>query len=98
MTAFRLAPRAVRDLREVWEFISKDSFDSADRVLEDFYRAFGQLAEMPRMGHTRKDLTARDVLFWAVHSYLVDYRDSRPLRVVRIVHGRRDVKKLLEHR
>ena len=95
MKQFELARRALRDLQEIWEFISEDSFDAADRVLEDLDRAFHQLAKMPGMGHYRRDLTQRDVLFWPVHSYLVIYADSNPLRIVRVVHGKRDVKKLL---
>ncbi len=47
------------------------------------------------MGHGRQDLTSRDVRFWRVHSYLVIYRSSTPLRIVRIIHGKRDVSKLL---
>jgi hypothetical protein len=47
------------------------------------------------MGHKREDLTQRDVLFWAVYSYLIIYRNSQPLRVVRIIRAKRDVKKWL---
>ena len=95
MKKFELARRALGDLQEIWEFVSEDSFDAADRLLEEFYRAFDQLAEMPGMGHKRQDLTNRDVLFWPVHSHLITYLPSSPLRIVRVVHGRRDVKKLL---
>jgi plasmid stabilization system protein ParE len=42
---------------QVTAHISEDSFDAADRVLEDFYSAFGQLGEMPGMRHRREDLT-----------------------------------------
>jgi len=59
---------------------------------------FSQLAESPRIGHKREDLTSREVLFWRVHSYLIVYRDSNPLRIVRVLHGKRDVKKLLKKR
>jgi len=93
---FRLARRALGDLQEIWDFISEDNLDAADRVMEDFYRAFGQLAETPGMGHRRADLTNRDVLFWPVYSYLIVYRHSDPLSIVRVFHGRRDVKKLLK--
>ena len=48
------------------------------------------------MGHRRPDLTGHDVLFWRVHTYLVIYRISEPLRIVRVIHAKRDVKKLLE--
>jgi hypothetical protein len=34
------------------------------------------------------------VLFWRVHSYLVIYEGSTPLRIVRILHGKRDVSKV----
>ena len=95
MKKFELARRALGDLEDIWEFVSEDSFDAADRLLDEFHRAFDQLAEMPGMGHKRQDLTNRDVLFWPVHSYLITCHTSSPLRVVRVVHGRRDVKKLL---
>jgi plasmid stabilization system protein ParE len=78
---FELAKRALNDLQSIWEFVSEDSFDAADRLVEDFYRAFGELAEMPGIGHKRQDLTERDVLFWRLHSYLVVYKRSDPLRV-----------------
>jgi toxin ParE1/3/4 len=93
---FELSRRSLRDLREIWAFISQHSFDAADRVVEDFYRAFGQLADTPGLGHKRNDLTSQNVLFWPVHSYLVVCKDSKPVRIVRLIHGRRDVKKLLK--
>jgi len=98
VSRFELAQRALGDLQDIWEYVSEDSLDAADRILEDFYNAFVQLAEMPGMGHKRQDLTTRDVLFWPVHSYLVIYKLSDPLRIVRVIHGKRDVKKLLKNR
>ncbi len=95
MNSFELARRALGDLQEIWKFVSEDSFTAADRLLEEFYRTFVQLAGMPGMGHKREDLTDRDVLFWALHSYLIIYKTSQPLRVVRIIHAKRDVKQLL---
>jgi plasmid stabilization system protein ParE len=95
---FELARRALRDLQGIWEFVSEESFLTADRLLEEFYRTFQQLAEMPGIGHRRQDLTHRKVLFWTLHSHLIIYKDSKPLRVVRIIHGKRDVKRLLGRR
>ena len=96
MKRFEVSRRALRDLEEILDFIAERSAEAADRVREDFHRAFRQLAQDPGMGHRRQDLTKRDVLFWRVHSYLAIYRDSTPLRIVRVVHGRRDVSKLLK--
>ena len=95
MKKFELARRALRDLEEIREFLSEDSFTAADRLLEEFYGTFRQLAEMHGMGHKREDLTHRKVLFWALHSYLIVYRNSQPLSIVRIIHAKRDVKRLL---
>jgi antitoxin ParD1/3/4/toxin ParE1/3/4 len=62
-------------------------------VLGEFLDAAGTLADMPGMGHSRVDLTDEPVLFWPVYGYLVVYRpESRPLEVVRVVHGSRDPK------
>jgi toxin ParE1/3/4 len=92
---FELARQALWDLHEISEFISAESFDAADRVLDDLERAFNRLAATPGMGHRRDDITKHDVLFWPVHSYLVIYRNSTPLQIVRVIHAKRDVKKLL---
>ena len=95
MSQFELGRRAVGDLREIWEFVADDSLTAADRLREEFFGTFRNLAEVPGMGHKREDLTHRDVLFWALYSYLIIYRNSQPLRIVRIIHAKRDVKKLL---
>ena len=99
MKRFLLTPEARDDLQEIWDFIAEDSFDSADRLLEAFYSAFRQLATMPGMGHKRDDLTKQDVLFWPVQPYIVIYRrKSNPLLVVAVLHGKRNVRKLLKDR
>lgn len=51
---------------------------------------------MPGIGHKREDLTNRDVRFWRIHSYLIIYKKSKPLNVVRIIHGKCDVKQLMK--
>jgi antitoxin ParD1/3/4 len=68
-------------------------------MLDKFHRAFAMLARSPSVGHARPDLTKKPVLFWPVGTYLVIYqRDLRPLEVVAVLHGRRDVKKALGER
>ena len=50
-------------------------------------------------GHWRKDLTGEQVKFFPVYSYLVVYRfDTKPLQIVAIVHGGRDLEQLLKAR
>lgn len=59
-------------------------------------KAIRRLAEMPSLGHVRRDLTDQPMLFWPVGRYLIIYRaERRPIEVVRIFSAYRDVPKLL---
>jgi antitoxin ParD1/3/4 len=85
------------DLLEIWEFIAQDNLDAADRVQGEIREAVLLLARNPELGHFRRDLTSRPVRFWAVYSYLIIYDPkSRPLEVVRILSGYRDLAAMLK--
>lgn len=97
MSDFRLSPQAFRDIDEIWEFIAEDNLDAADNVRDEIFAACGKLADMPGMGHLREDLADEPLRFWRVYSYLIIYRpESRPLEIVRVLHGARDIFALLE--
>ncbi len=52
----------------------------------------------PEIGHFRGDLTALDVRFYKVHRYLIIYEfDDVVCAVVRILHGSRDIERLLRN-
>jgi plasmid stabilization system protein ParE len=94
---YRLTPEALACVEEICAFIAEDGVDAALHVLDEFERAFDQLAASPEMGHRREDLTARPVKFWSVDSYLIVYDPvSTPLTVIAVLHGARDVKALLK--
>ena len=96
MRRFRLSPEAARDIRDIWSYIANDSIPSARRVRLLIFDACQKLAEHPRMGHPRTDLTEKPVLFWPVGSYLIIYNPSpRPIEIVRVLHGARDVPSLI---
>lgn len=51
------------------------------------------------MGHTRSDLTERDVRFWSTGSYLIVYREwLEQLQVLAVLHGSRDVPEVIRKR
>lgn len=55
------------------------------------------LARNPDRGHLRKDLTTKPVRFWSIYSYLIIYDPAtRPLEVVRILSGYRDIATILK--
>jgi plasmid stabilization system protein ParE len=55
------------------------------------------LAEHPGMGHRRLDLAGEELRFYRVFNYLAVYRDKvQPVQIVRVLHGARDVRRMLE--
>ncbi|SRR6266700_179687 len=95
-----LAPEAAADLVQIWRYIKKQSsVEMADRVESVILDKIIFLAGSPGAGHWRKNLTDQAVKFFSVYSYLIVYRpDTRPLQIVSILHGRRDVEQLLKDR
>lgn len=92
MNRYVLTPAAEDDLNDIWEYIAEDSVDSADRVIGEIFEAVAALAAFPGMGHRREDLASEALRVWPVHSYLVVYRpEQKPLEIVRVVSGFRDL-------
>jgi antitoxin ParD1/3/4 len=97
--SFLLSPEAAYDLIEIYDYIAQDSLDAAERVSLELVEAMRGLARMPRKGHRRPDLTSHSVLFWPVRNYQVIYRpETQPLEVVAVLHGRRNILRILKER
>ena len=41
-------------------------------------------------------LTSHPVLFFTVYSYMIVYRSKTPIEIVRVLHGKRNVRRLLQ--
>lgn len=99
MERYQLTPQAVSDLFEIWNYIAQDNPAAADRVQEAVFRACDLLAETPLAGHVRTDLTPLPLRFWIVRPYLkyliVYDPQKKPLQIVRILHGARDLSSVL---
>ena len=96
MSRYILAPVARQDLREIQSYIARESLQGARRVMAEIRTACARLAENPYLGHRREDLTEQPVLFWPVRSYFIIYRpETTPLEIVRVLHGARDIPRLL---
>ena len=100
MTAVVLSPEAEEDLWTIWLYLAQEaSIATADRVESVLWEKLRFVAKMPGVGHWRRDLTAQAVKFFTVYEYLIVYRPNmRPLQVVAILHGHRDVAKILANR
>ena len=99
-TRFVLAPQAAEDLVGIWRYIkSQSSSAMADHVQSVIRDKFIFLAQSPEAGHHRRNLTNEEVKFFPVYSYLIVYRpETKPLQIVAILHGRRDVEGVLRDR
>jgi antitoxin ParD1/3/4/toxin ParE1/3/4 len=96
---YDVSAEAQNDLFELWQRIAQDSVDLANRIENEFYDLFAALSRMPGQGHTRKDLTKQPVLFFPLYSFLVVYQpDVKPIRIMAVVRGKRNVKHLLKER
>jgi plasmid stabilization system protein ParE len=102
MSAFRLTPLAKADIFDIWSYIAEDSEDAADKVERAIFEACESAAKTPLGGHSRPDLTARRLRFWTLSkypSYSVVYRpDTAPLEIVAVMHGKRNLRRILKQR
>ncbi len=100
MSAYALTPLAKADLFDIWSYIAENSEDAADLVERAIYDACAFAAEAPMRGHSRPDLTTRSLRFWTLTrypNYTVVYRpETAPLEVVAILHGKRNVRRVLK--
>jgi plasmid stabilization system protein ParE len=94
---YLLSPEAKEDLRGIRDYlVGQGGSRLARYVLQEFTAAFRLLASHPEAGHFRRDLTHLPVKFWSVFSYLIVYDPAaRPLAIVRVFDGRRDVQAIL---
>jgi plasmid stabilization system protein ParE len=101
MNRYVLTTEAQQDLQEIRNYLlSEAGVRVTRRVLASIIAVFRSLVRTPGQGHRRQDLTSREELrFWPVFSYLVVYRiDRTPLTIIAVLHGRRQIQRILENR
>jgi plasmid stabilization system protein ParE len=89
MNNYRLTDPAKCDLREIWEWIAKDSERNADRFLAQLHQKFAKLAENPDLGSECEHL-GPGLRRFPFKKRVIYYRAGIPLLIVRVVHGTRD--------
>jgi plasmid stabilization system protein ParE len=98
MTAYVISPTAKGDLKDIRDYLwDQATRKVAARVLNELRLAMVRIAELPGVGHRRVDLAGEEIRFYRVFQYLIIYRDKRrPIEIVRVLHGARDVKRILD--
>ena len=99
MKPYIVAPDAEADLKQIWRYLLGEAgLAVANRIQGELVDAFEGLADVPGKGHRRPDLTSRDVLFFSVYQYMIVYRRAATIEIVAVLHGKRDVKRVLKTR
>jgi toxin ParE1/3/4 len=100
MSRYVLTLDAARDLVDIRNYIELQSHaEIADRVVAEIRARIELLCTSPGVGHSRKDLSGHDLRYFTVYSYVIVYRPATtPLEIVSILHGRRDVERILDDR
>ncbi|MFN7096114.1 MAG: type II toxin-antitoxin system RelE/ParE family toxin [Gammaproteobacteria bacterium] len=96
MTEFFLSPIAEQDIDGIVSYIAEENPVVAMDLLDKLYAAMEMLAANSLIGHKREDITDKAVRFWTVKwHYLIVYKDSSPIEIVRVLSGYRDITRLL---
>jgi plasmid stabilization system protein ParE len=90
-----VSDQALTDMVELLEYIRNDRPSAAERMHDRLWRELDFLCEHPFIGHLREDVRDDRYRFKRVKSCLICYRlDGSDLRVVRILHGARDFRRV----
>jgi toxin ParE1/3/4 len=86
-----LAPRAIADLEDIWDYTAKHwSDEQAERYVRQIQAAIESLAADPRIGRRCDDIRT-GYRRLSVGSHVLFYRvNSDEIDLVRILHGRMD--------
>ena len=98
MKGYVLSPAATADIEQIEAFLDEHAPHATDAVLSRLRTTMRRIASTPGTGHLRRDLADEPLRFVAVWSYLVVYRLTSPVEIVRVVHGARDVARALRFR
>jgi toxin ParE1/3/4 len=90
--------RARIDLEQIWIYVAKESrsTDSADRILDSIQKTCNLIRRSPYIGRKRDEDLSAGMRSHPSGNYLIFYRiQSGTIRVVRVLHGKRDIPKIL---
>jgi toxin ParE1/3/4 len=99
VTAATLSRRARRDVDSAMEWIARDNPVAAQGLLDTVLKAAERIGQYPQIGGRRPDLTGSARYRFVILTgfpYLIVYAENHdPPLIVRIIHGARDLPRLL---
>jgi toxin ParE1/3/4 len=90
-----ISPEAQADLNSTWDYIAERDVAAADRFLDEFWTAASRHVSFPRTGRNRDDLRP-GLRSFVVGKHVVFFLpDADTIRIVRVLHGSRDVNRIM---
>jgi plasmid stabilization system protein ParE len=98
MGRYKLSRTAINEVAEIIGYLHRETDPAvADKMEKKLFAAFNDLSTGHVVGHRRIELTDRNVLFHLARPYLIVFRKSgETIFVVHVIHGSRDLKRLLQ--
>jgi toxin ParE1/3/4 len=96
MNGYSIAPQAIADLDDVWDYlgIQKDAPAAARRQIEMLFDKFAILAAHPLLGEARNDLGV-GLRSFVAGNYVVVYRIAGDeIEIARVAHFAQDIRSL----
>ncbi len=96
MADVKLAKSAETDLQEIWDYISENSIDSANRVINDLLEKFRFLAKNSKIGVTQ-DRFILNLRKFSHKKYMIFYFEiENGVEIYRVAHSARNIEDLFE--
>ncbi|MDQ3798400.1 MAG: type II toxin-antitoxin system RelE/ParE family toxin [Acidobacteriota bacterium] len=96
MAEVKIAHLAEADLEEIWDYISANNVDSANRLIKDLTQKFRMLAENPEIGRAHDEFVL-NLRSFPFKNYLIFYFPiENGAEIYRVIHGARNIEDLFE--
>jgi toxin ParE1/3/4 len=99
VSRYEFSAKAKLDLVRIIDRIAIGNADAAKRLKNDIVETIERAVRMPGIGHFRSDVRNPDYKFLSVFPFVIAYRPaSKPLKIVRILHGAQNIEKIFRKR
>jgi len=95
-----VTPLARTDMAEIIGRLAELNPTAARALARDFEQAFALLAQFPKAGRERPELSGgKRLMFWPADKYMVAYRqEKKQVAILAVLHAARDIPAILGDR
>lgn len=97
MAEIRWTEESAQWLQDIYEYISADNPDAAEKVISKVYEKAQVLIEHPEIGHKYQTVSGRQVRILLYGHYRITYliKESGNIDIVGVFHGSLDIDRYL---